>query len=218
VPLILTRKQSMWLGLGLLGSFFLASSIIIYKRNQARIPEQAGSLTKEMIEGVQSPAPIDSTAPVSTPPPASGVGIVWNQFHRSLVQDGKMVWEIFGTRGEYDPAASIARIAEPDLTVIRDNGEKIRLTAGRAEINIQGTELTTADLFDNVVVTYQVDTTVKTSRATYNRAAGRVDIPVPVQLENPMFSVKGNKLVALLDPQEITISGGVQTIIKPRKK
>lgn len=208
----------MWLGLGLLGSFFLASGIIIYRRNQARIPDQAGSLSRELIEGVHSPAPITSSPTAGTPEPASGVGIVWNQFHRSLVQDGKMVWEIFGTRGEYDPAASIARIAEPDLTVIRDNGEKVRLTAGRAEINIQGTELTTADLFDNVVVTYQADTTVKTSRAIYDRKAGRVDIPVPVELENPLFSVKGKKLVALLEPQEITITDGVQTTIKPRKK
>jgi len=218
VPLILTRKQSMWLGLGLLGSFFLGSGIIIYERNQARIPEQEGSLSKEMIEGVQSPAPQPSSPAEGTPEAAAGVGFVWNQFHRSLVQDGKMVWEIFGKRGEYDPAANLAHIAEPDLTVIRDNGEKVHLTAGRAELHIQGTELTTADLFDNVVVTYKIDTTVKATRATYDRKAGRVDIPVPVELENPMFSVKGNKLVALIEPQEITITEGVRTIIKPRKK
>ncbi len=218
MPLILTRKQSMWIGLGLLGSFFLVSGAIIYHRNQARIPEQDGGLSKEAIEGMHTPLPNPSAASATTPESTGSSGFVWNEFHRSLVQDGKMVWEIFGKRAEYDPVAGIARIAEPDLTVIRDNGDKVRITADRAELKIRGSELTTADLFDNVVVKYKADTTAKTSRATYDRTAGRVDIPVPVELENPMFSVQGNKMVALIEPQEITITEGVRTVIKPRTK
>ena len=208
----------MWIGLGLLGSFFLASGVIIHERTKSRIPEHEGSLSKEAIEGAQTPLPQNSTASASTQEATGNTAFVWNEFHRSLVQDGKMVWEIFGKRGEYDPVAGVAKIAEPDLTVIRENGEKVRITADRAELRIRGSELTTADLFDNVVVRYKTDTTAKTSRATYDRNAGRVDIPVPVELENPMFSVQGNTMVALIEPQEVTISEGVRTIIKPRTK
>ncbi len=218
MPLILTRKQSMWIGLGLLGSFFVASGVIIHERNQSRIPEHEGSLSKEAIEGIQTPLPQLKTVSESTPEAAGNSAFVWNEFHRSLVQNGKMVWEIFGKRGEYNPIAGVATIAEPDLTVIRENGEKVRITADRAELKIQGSELTTADLFDNVIVRYKADTTATASRATYDRTAGRVDIPVPVELENPMFSVQGNKMVALIETQEVTISEGVRTIIKPRTK
>lgn len=214
MPLILTRKQSMWLGLGLLGSFFVASSVIIYQRNQSRIPLSSQGLSKEEIEGVQP-----QTTPVSDAagtPAAGGVGFVLNQFHRSLVRDGKIVWEVLGKRGSYDAPNNIVRVEEPDLTVNQKNGDTIKLTAGRADLSLSGTELSTADLFDHIVVVYKGETTVKAERATYNKATGQIDIPVPVELDGPMFNLKGNKLTALTEPQEITVSGGVHSVIKPR--
>ncbi len=216
MPLILTRKQSMWLGLGLLGSFFLVSGAIIYQRNQARIPTQDASLSKEAIEGAPDLAP--TSAPQNQETPAAGVGFVLNQFHRSLVRDGKIVWEIFGKKGVYDAASNKAHVDSPDLTVIRDNGDIIHLTADRADISLAGTDLSKADLFDNVVVTYKGNTTIKTSRASYDKTTGRVEIPVPMELDGPMFNVQGNSSVALVEPQEITIRDGVHTIIKPRTK
>lgn len=203
-------------GLGLLGAFFLISGLIIYERNKPRISTQKELLTKELVEGLQTPMPQASPSIAETP--GSGLGFVLNEFHRSLVRDGKTVWEIFGKRGTYIALANKAHIDEPDLTVTRENGDKIHLTAGRADLSLSGTELTTADLFDNVVVRYKGDTTVKTSRATYDQKAGRVDIPVPVELDSPMFSLKGNRLTALLEPQEITITEGVKSTIKPRTR
>ena len=215
MPLILTRKQSMWLGLGLLGMFFLTSGTIIYQRNQSRIPSSSEGLSKEAIEG---PQPQTTPAPETTAgtPAAGGVGFVLNQFHRSLVRDGKIVWEVFGKRGSYDAPNNVVRVEEPDLLVNQKNGDTIKLTAGRADLSLAGTELSTADLFDRIVVVYKGETTVRAERATYNKTTGQIDIPVPVELDGPMFTLKGNKLTALTEPQEITISGGVHSVIKPR--
>ncbi len=217
MPLHLTRKQSLWLGLGFLGAFFVLSGVIIYQRNATRVPSQSGALSKEAIEG-PSPMPSTSQTPLLSETPAAGLGFVLNEFHRSLVKDGKTIWEIRGERGKYDPLSSKANISKPDLTVVRDNGDTIHLTADRAELALSGTQLTSAELFDNVIAVYKGNTTVTTSYAVYNEKEGTVDIPVPVKLDSPMFALTGKKLFAKLDSQEIFISNGVTSTIKPRKK
>jgi LPS export ABC transporter protein LptC len=221
VPLSLTRKQSIWLGLGLLGLFFVASAATIYRRNQVRVPSSSSLLTKERVEGAPSnggKAPAEAINPTGnqTPAPANGLGFVLNDFHRSLVRDGKTVWEIRGTRGQYNALQNSATIAKPDLTVNRENGDRVTLTAERAELGLSGTQLNTAELFDNVVAIYKGDTTIKTTYAKYKESEGRVEVPVPVELDSPMFALKGNKLVALLDAQQVYITGGVTSVIKPR--
>ena len=206
MPLHLTRKQSMWLGLGFLGSFFVLSAITIYHRNTSRVPTQSTALSREAIEG---PLPTPSLS-VDT--------FVLNDFHRSLVKDGKTAWDIRGDRGKYDPLQSKAEITKPNLHVTRENGDTVHLTAERAELSMSGTQLSSAELFDNVVAVYKGDTTVTTSRAIYNELQGTVVIPVPVQLDSPMFSLSGNRLFAKLDSQEIFVTNGVTSTIKPRKK
>lgn len=207
MALILTRKQSMRLGLGLLASFFIVSGIIIRVRNASRIPPSSADLSTETVQGSGSQEA-----------PAGGIGFVLNDFHRSLERDGKLVWDIVGKRGQYDAASNQAHIDEPRLLVVQQNGDQVTLVARRADITLSGTKLAKADLFDDVVVTFKGDSTLKTSRATYDEAADRVDIPVPLTLSNPMITVSGNRGVGLIGPQQVTISGGVETVIQPRKK
>ncbi len=217
MALYLTRKQSLWLGLGLLGAFFLVSAITIYRRNASRVPTQSGALSREVIEGSTAPPPTPSTTTGLETPIAAGPGFVLNEFHRSLVKDGKTVWEIRGERGKYDPLQSKAQITKPDLNVVRDNGDTVHLTADRADLELSGTQLSSAELFDNVVALYKGNTTVTTSHAIYHQSEGTVEIPVPVQLDSPMFSLSGNRLLAKLDSQEIFITNGVRSTIKPKQ-
>ena len=207
MAIILTRKQSMQLGLGLLAAFFLASGAIIHFRNSSRIPQSANSITKQSVEG-----------PSSSGTPSHGLGFVLNDFHRSLEREGKLVWDVVGKRGQYDASSNIAHIDEPRLLVVQENGDQVTLTSRKADLALNGTKLARAELFDDVVVTFKGESTLTTSRAVYDEAADRVDIPVPLQVSNPMFSVKGNSAVGLIGPQQITISGGVQTVIQPQVK
>ena len=198
----------MRLGLGLLAAFFIGSTAIIYSRNSARIPSGAGSLTKEAIEGDAA----------SSSGAGGGIGFVLNDFHRSLERDGKLVWDITGKRGQYSALSNTAHIDEPKLLVIQENGDQVTLTSRTADITLAGTKLSKADLFDDVVVTFKGESTLTTSRATYSEADDRVDIPTPLTLSNPMITVKGNSAVGFIGPQEVTISGGVQTVIQPQAK
>lgn len=210
MPIILTRKKSMLLGLGLLGAFFVGSGIVIYFHNSAaRIPPSGSSLNREAIEGEALPAGT---------PGGSAVGFVLNEFHRSSVKDGKVVWEIFGKKGRYDALNNNAEVDQPRLMVNRPNGDTVNLTAGKANLQLSGTELLGAELIDNVLVIYKGETTIKTSRAIYKKDSETIDVPTPVEVENPLFSLRGQKLFGKLNDQEFTMTNGVKTTLKPRKK
>jgi len=200
----------MALGLGLLGAFFLTSGIVIYVHNSARIPSSSSSLTRESVEGAQG-LTVSQT-------PGSAIGFVLNDFHRSAVKDGKIVWEIFGKRGRYDAGQNRAEVEEPRLNVNRENGETINLTAKRADLTLTGTELLRAELFDDVVVVHKGETTITTDRAIYVKETETVEMPNYVKVENPLFSIYGKRLDGDITKQEIHITNGVKSTFKPRKR
>lgn len=199
----------MVLGLGLLGAFFVASGIAIHFHNSARIPPSS-SLSPKDIEG--------GVPPSSSTPGGSSIGFVMNEFHRSSVKDGKLVWEIFGKKGRYNAGSNTAEVDEPRLTVVRDNGDTVTLNAKRAELALSGAELLKAELFEDVVVVYKGDTTIKTQHAVYEKATEIVEIPTPVEVESPLFTIKGQRLKGNVSSQEIIMTNGVKSTFKPRKR
>jgi LPS export ABC transporter protein LptC len=210
VPIILTRKKSMVLGLGLLGSFFVISGIIISIHNSSRTPPSSGTLNRATIEG--------ATGLSLSQTPGAGIGFVLNDFHRSAVKNGEIVWEIFGKKGRYDAGKNRAEIEEPRLNVNRENGETVNLTAKRADVELTGTEILKAELFDDVVVVHNHETTIKTDRAIYVKATETIDMPNYVKVENPIFTIFGKKLHGNITSQTIEITNGVKSTFKPRPK
>jgi len=210
VPIILTRKKSMVLGLGLLGSFFVISGVVIYAHNSSRTPPSSTSLNRAAIEG--------ETGLTLSLTPGAGIGFVLNDFHRSAVRNGKIAWEIFGKKGRYDAGKNRAEIDEPRLNVNRENGDTVNLTAKRADVELTGTEILKAELFDDVVVVHNGETTIKTDLAIYVKATETIDMPNYVRVENPIFTIQGKKLHGNITDQTITITDGVKSTFKPRKK
>jgi LPS export ABC transporter protein LptC len=206
----LTKKQSLWLGVGLLAVFFIGSAVTISFRSSRSIPVSASGLTKESVEGLTVTSP--------SPPTDGSAGFVLNDFHRSLVRDGKTVWEIFGTKGRYSPATGSAEVEKPNLTLSTKEGDTATLTAGRAVLELSGADLSKADLFDDVVVHYKDKTTLKTSKAIYTKANNSVLVPVYVEIENDVMFISGETLTADLETRHFTMEGGVKSVIKPRVK
>jgi LPS export ABC transporter protein LptC len=212
VAIHVTRKQSLTIGLAILGSFFLISTLIIWSRSRSRIPTSSNLLTMESIRGEPTRAPAGQDTPRADSP------FVLNEFHRSLVKDGKTEWEVFGKKGDYNPLTGRADVVEPRLNVTRPNKETITLTSKAAQLFITGTELTSATLTDDVTVTYKGETTLTTQNATYDREKHFVEIPTHVEVDNPMMRVEGERLTADLESQIIILSGGVRSTIKPSVK
>jgi LPS export ABC transporter protein LptC len=219
VAFFITRRQSFLLGIGLLGTFFTLSGAIVYSRNKSRIP--TSTLSKELIEGASTALPALRTPTAQITPEGvssigSSSGFVLNEFHRSLVKDGKVMWEVFGRRGEYNPLSHNATVQEPQLKLYDEKNGDVQIQAKRAELTLSISELSQADLHDKVVITHKADTTIKTNHATYNRAANTVDIPAPFELEHPAFTLLGSRLHADITTQVILITNGVQTTLKPK--
>jgi LPS export ABC transporter protein LptC len=210
VTIILTRKQSITLGIGLLGLFFLISVSLVVWNSSKRVPTSSSSLTRESI---------GSTLSEDSATPSSGVGsaFVLNQFKRNLVKDGRVVWEIVGQKGEFSPGSNVAEIQSPELTLATKNGDPATVTAGKAVLTMNGTELGKADLFDNVILRYKNETTLRTSQASYDKSTETVTVPVYVEIENGTGFTSGNSLVGNIITKEFTLEGGVKTIIQPQK-
>ncbi len=201
MAIILSRKQSMILGLGLLALFFIVSGVIIAVKNNATIS----------LGDVATSGTVNSDT-------ESGLGFTLDNFHRSLVRDGKKIWEIRGTSGSYRVNTNTATILNPDLTINRPSGESATITARKGVVTLDGAQLKDADLTDNVVVRYQSKTTLTTDRALFDYENNQITIPEKFALENPLFSIKAQTLRGMLDKQEFTASGGVISIIKPQEK
>ncbi len=210
MTIILTRKQSITLGIGLLGLFFLISVSLVVWNSSKRVPTSSSSLTRESI---------GSTLSEDSATPSSGVGsaFVLNQFKRNLVKDGRVVWEIVGQKGEFSPGSNVAEIQSPELTLATKNGDPATVTAGKAVLTMNGTELGKADLFDNVILRYKNETTLRTSQASYDKSTETVTVPVYVEIENGTGFTSGNSLVGNIITKEFTLEGGVKTIIQPQK-
>jgi LPS export ABC transporter protein LptC len=211
VAFFITRRQSFILGLSLLGGFFLLSGSIVYSRNKSRV--LTSSLNRASIEGVATPIP---QAPQPGGTPAASSGFVLNEFHRSLVKDGKMVWEIFGKRGQYAPGSNVATIEEPLLTYRDQQRGDLRVASKFAELTITISDITKAVLSERVVITTKDGATLKTNRAIYDRVSNTVDVPAPFELDHPAFRLLGATLRVKVGDQEIKITGGVHTTLKPK--
>lgn len=201
MAIFLSRKQSMVVGLGLLISFFVASGLIITIKNRKTITLAS-----------------TSTENTANQTPESGLGFTLDNFHRSLIRDGKKLWEIKGTSGSYQVTSNTASIISPDLTVNRPSGEQANITAKKALLTLSGSELRKADLFGDVTVTYQEKTILKTSRATFDHQTNELNLPEKFFLTNPLFSLQANTLQGSLETQEFVASGGVKSIIQPQGK
>ncbi len=211
MALYITRRQSFILGLGLLGTFFLISGGIVYSRNKARV--LTSPLNRATVEGIITPAP---EAPQPNGTPGTSAGFVLNEFHRNLVKDGKLVWEVFGKRGQYAPGSSIATIEEPVLTYRDPQKGDIRVASKYAELTITLTDISKAVLSEKVVITAKDGTTLKTNRAIYDRGPNVVELPAPFELDHPAFRLLGASLRAKVEEQEIRVTGGVHTTLKPK--
>jgi len=193
------RQTSIFLVLGILAVFFIGGGLLV----RTNAPVQ----------------PSEKPIPVDTPDISSGEAsaFVMNDFHRSETKDGHTMWEIHGSRGQYMPSQNLAKIDNADLVLSRKADEHVHLTAKRAILHLTGTQLTKAELFDDIVVVYNEKTTLKTDQATYDKTNNSISAPGVVNIESETMTITGTELVADLETHEFRLLSKVKTELKPRK-
>lgn len=211
MAIILTRKQSLYLGVGLLGVFFVVSAISVSLNSSNKVPSSTTLLTRESVGATlpQNPS-ADGSSPL-------GSAFVLNDFKRNLVRDGKVVWEIIGKKGEYSPSSNLAEIQTPQLTLTTKQGDTAVITAGKAILSMTAADLSKAELFDDVVLRYKDETTLRTSKAFYDKTTEIVTIPVYLEIENLTGFTSADTMTGNVTSREFTLQGNVKTTIKPQK-
>lgn len=183
--------------LGVLGSFILLVSVIVFSRSMGR----------------QSLVFRDDSAYNSAvaPPTSGGSELHLQEFHRVEVKNGKKMWEVRAHDARYFPADSIVQVNDAEVMVYQTKGEPVGFRAKSARLLLAGDSLQSAELEGNVIV--QVTSTVnfQTEVALYDSKDGSMSAPGAVNIKGDGFSLTGEGLALSIPDQVIRINQNVSS-------
>lgn len=212
-----TRRQSIVIAIVMLVCFF-AGGIYLVKRQSAKYQLAATTTDLPPPGIVEKPTP--GFPGVVTTPGQNGEssGFLLNEFHRSQIKDGRTVWEVKGSRGQYFPAENKAVVTDARLILSRTEQEHVTVAAGEATLYLQGTELVRADIVRDVVLNYRDEILLTTDHALFDQTTNTVVAPGVVNINHRVVEIAGEDMVANLTTQEFNLRQKVVTIVKPRSK
>lgn len=202
----ITKKQS----LALTVLVFIAFSVLTYFILKREDLDENKLATTVQIEQQQ-------VQEIKRMAPDPGSNFSLNDFHRSETRNGKVVWEVKATRGQYFPETSSAALENSQLWIYRKDNSKVEINSGSATIFLQGTGLGKAEATQGVKLIMNDSTVLDSDSATFDHVANTVHIPGAVQITNPRMKINGVGLDANLTKEEFTINAEVDTVIYPAK-
>jgi len=130
------------------------------------------------------------------------------------MKDGKKIWEVTATRGQYFPETNTAQLDQPSLLFYRSSGEVVELRAAQALLTLSGTTLNRAEISGDVRVVYGAKTTMTTELAIYDRASDTVTAPGEVKISSAQLDIVGRELTAQIESQVFTLAKNVSSTVK----
>lgn len=212
----LNRKQSLAVALGSIVLFFVVGGLFLNSDRKLIVSSRPATPIPVHSPVAASVSSTQLASSVQTPSQASQ--FTMNEFHRSETKNGRTVWEVHGSRGEYFPQTNSAKIQDAKLTMYDKDGKASDLQTKEAEIYLSGPSLGRAHGRAGVQVVYHGDTTLTTEEADYDRSKGTLSTAGPVKIVGSRVDITGNKLEGNVDSQIFTLTGDVVTIIKPKVK
>ncbi len=208
------RKQSILLALLLFGGFALTTALIL---NSDRT--QLGQSPESQVSDSQASNSPNSETNNSVPVdkrPNDGANFAMNDFHRVEMRDGKKIWEVTASRGQYFPANNSALVDKAHLVIFKKDGSIIELNAGSATLFLDGASLSKAEASQGVKLQLDQDTVLTSDTANFDRIKNTVLVPGNVEINNSRMNLKGKKLEADLTKEEFRIFNDVDTTVLPK--
>lgn len=201
----LSKRSSLFIAFGSLAVFF-AAALLISPSSQVELPEE-----------ISTPLDAPTPRPIAELPreDETGARFSLSNFHRSEVRDGKLVWEVRASNGEYFPETENAEVREANVLLFDEQGRPVRIEANHALLKLKGTALVEADASGNVRLTYYDGTILTTERAIYHHEQGVVRAPGKVHIQNERMEIEGVGMTAKLDEKTFHLDSAVRTLIKP---
>jgi LPS export ABC transporter protein LptC len=191
------RKASRYIAFGVVGAVILLAILLGSSKNK-----QSSLPSIELLKNA------DGTFDAS---------VVFGEFRKSEVKDGKKQWEVYAKVGRYRPKDGKAELENPIVWLYRED-DVIELTAQKGLVTLEGTGLKNVETTGNVViVSKNRQTTVKSEKMFYDQTTEQITAPGLVNIESPRIITSGFNLKGNTRLSRFTLEDQVQTTIQPQE-
>ena len=137
-------------------------------------------------------------------------------FHRSKIEDGRKVWELFGEEANYYKERKEAVIKKPRFYYYDKKGEVAETQGDQAVIYLNEKELERMELRGGIEVSFQ-GYVLKSEAANYTPATDQIVLPSRTTVVGEGISVEGARMEVELEEKKIRMIQAVRTKIEPEK-
>jgi LPS export ABC transporter protein LptC len=137
-------------------------------------------------------------------------------FHRSKIEDGRKVWELFGEEANYYKDDKQAVIKKPRFYYYDKKGEVAETTGEVARIFINEKELEKMQLGGGIEVSYQ-GYTLKSEEAIYLPSKQQIVLPGRAVVVGDGLQLEGSGMELQLEEKTMRLLRNVKTRIEPDK-
>ncbi|HKY06755.1 MAG TPA: LPS export ABC transporter periplasmic protein LptC [Candidatus Binatia bacterium] len=137
-------------------------------------------------------------------------------FHRSKIEDGRKVWELFGEEANYYKEQKEAVIKRPRFYYYDKKGEKAETKGEEAIVYLNEKELDRMELRGGIEVSFQ-GYVLKSEEANYMPAKDQIVLPNRTTVVGQGISVEGARMEVELEAKKIRMIQSVKTKIEPDK-
>ena len=151
-------------------------------------------------------------------PGERGTKLHLKDFHRVEVRNGRPVWEISAEEANHFAKDSIAHVNKAAVKIYRSNDSDVEIKALRARLEMNESQVSKANLEQDVLVTFENSLKVKTDHAIYDAVERKIRAPEFAVIEGQGFEVSGMGFEIEIDRQIIQIAQNVSSRFEPEAK
>jgi LPS export ABC transporter protein LptC len=137
-------------------------------------------------------------------------------FHRSKIEDGRKVWELFGEEASYFKEQREAVIKKPKFYYYDKKGEVAETQGDEARLYLNEKELERMELRGAIEVSFQ-GYILKSEEANYLPAKDQIVLPSHTTVVGDGIAVEGSRMEVELEEKKIRLIQSVKTKIEPDK-
>jgi LPS export ABC transporter protein LptC len=137
-------------------------------------------------------------------------------FHRSKIEEGRKVWELFGEEANYYKEQKQALIKRPRFYYYDKKGEVAETKGDEAVVYLNEKQLDRMELRGAVEVSFQ-GYVLKSEEANYTPAKDQIVLPSRTTVVGEGISVEGARMEVDLEDKKIRLIQAVKTKIEPEK-
>ena len=137
-------------------------------------------------------------------------------FHRSKIENGRKVWELFGEEANYYKDRKEAVIKKPQFYYYDKKGEVAATKGDQALVYLNDKELERMELKGDIEVSFQ-GYVLKSEEANYTPAKDQIVLPNRTTVVGDGIAIEGARMEVELEETKIRMIQAVKTKIEPGK-